>query len=71
ADNSYPTQAIWNGQVGYRFNINDGSTLNVSLNVNNLFDKQPWADPGNAFTFDGVNGDLLGRRYNLNVNYSY
>jgi outer membrane receptor protein involved in Fe transport len=70
-DNSYPTQAIWNGQIGYRFNLDGGSTINMSLNVNNLFDKQPWSDPGNAFTFDGVNGDLLGRRYNMSLSYSY
>lgn len=70
-DNEFHTQAIWNGQVGYRFNFDEGSSLNLSLNVNNLFDKQPWPDPGNAFTFDGVNGDLLGRRYNFSVSYTY
>jgi iron complex outermembrane recepter protein len=70
ADNSYSTQAIWNGQVGYRFDLDGGFSLNLSLNVNNLFDKQPWSDPGNAFTFDGVNGDLLGRRYSLSANFN-
>jgi outer membrane receptor protein involved in Fe transport len=41
--------------------------------VQNLFDKGPNPVPNvsTRFAIQGLNGDLYGRRYNLNFNYSF
>jgi iron complex outermembrane recepter protein len=66
--NEYHYQIRWNGRVGYNFELNGGSSLNVGLNVTNLFNKDPQNDYG---SIDGVRGDLRGRRYVLSANYTY
>jgi iron complex outermembrane recepter protein len=71
--NTLPSITWWNARIGYRGETSDGSNWGVALNIQNVFDKQPIIVPavstrGATQTLDG---DLYGRRYNLNVNYSF
>ena len=56
-----------NGRMGYRFNLGRDYSVNVGLNVTNLFDKSPAPYYLSSL---GVSGDLMGRRYSLSVNFS-
>lgn len=70
--------------TGYKstslFNLSAGTTfgpVNVSLNVNNLFDKEPrpggydLRDPRNGFGTFSPFDDLVGRRYLLNLTVDF
>lgn len=63
--------------LGYDFSGDNGSTYNVFLTVNNLFDEDPPQTPGNGVAFlggtNGVSGlyDAIGRRYVLGVNMNF
>jgi outer membrane receptor protein involved in Fe transport len=72
-DNSLPFYSWTNFQAGYRADMDNGGTWTVTLNVNNLFDKNPMIIPG----FGGLGGqgggtgDEYGRRYQLGLNVSF
>jgi iron complex outermembrane receptor protein len=73
-DNTLPSYTFWNASVSYRSETSSGSTWRVGLNVQNLFDKAPTPVPSAAserFAAQSFTGDLYGRRYNLNVSYSF
>jgi outer membrane receptor protein involved in Fe transport len=64
----YSSVSLFNATVGKRF-----GSANVSFSISNLLDTEPnrggynWLDPTQGFgTFD-PNGDLVGRRYSLNL----
>ena len=54
-----------------------GSTYNVFLTVNNLFDEEPPQTPGDGVGFlggtSGINGlyDAIGRRYVIGLNMNF
>ena len=50
-----------------------GSEWRVGLNIQNVFDKAPdqTQNVSTRFAIQGLTGDLYGRRYNLNLNYSF
>ena len=72
-DNTVPSFTFWNMTLGYNGETAGGASWRVGLNVQNIFDKGP--DPvqnvSTRFAIQGLTGDLYGRRYNLNVNYSF
>ncbi len=72
-DNSRPSISWWNAQVSYNGETATGGTWRVGLNVQNLFDGGLVVVPSvnTRFPVQGFTGDTLGRRYNLNVNYSF
>jgi hypothetical protein len=75
-DDLWAASSTWfNGQVGYNGETSNGSAWNVSLNVQNLFDKNPpiiaaYGSRGGAQNTSD-NYDTLGRRYQLSFNYSF
>ncbi|HEY0962527.1 MAG TPA: TonB-dependent receptor [Pseudomonadales bacterium] len=71
--NTVPPYTWWSGMVSYSGETASGSTYRIGLNVQNLFDKGPNPVPNvsTRFAIQGLTGDLYGRRYNLNVNYSF
>ena len=65
--NSYTHSMTWfNGRVGYSGEMDSGSTWNVGLNVQNIFDREP-----PFFGWTNNTYDQYGRRYNISFNYSY
>lgn len=74
-DNSVASSTWFNGQVGYTGETNSGSTWNVALNVQNLFDKNPPiiasynSRAGSQNISDSY--DVYGRRYALTMNYNF
>jgi len=72
--NTVPSFTFWSTSLSYNGDTNTGSTWRVGLNVQNVFDKRPTPVPGTAserFAAQSLTGDVYGRRYNLNVNYSF
>lgn len=76
-DNRVNSQVIWDARVGYNFDV-AGGRLNVFLNINNLFDKDPNEFLAGAFnsgfsagTGLGVTGDMRGRRYVVGLSFDY
>ncbi|MGP1666703.1 MAG: hypothetical protein ACTS5I_12480 [Rhodanobacter sp.] len=74
-DNTVASSTWFNGQVGYNGETANGSAWNVSLNVQNLFDRNPpiiasYGSRGGSQTVSD-NYDTLGRRYQLSVNYNF
>src|SRR5690606_30003739 len=68
-DNTVRAEVLVDARVGYRFNTGGGD-LNLFLNINNLFDRDPEEFLTGAFnsgfttgTGLGVTGDQRGRRY--------
>jgi len=63
--------------LGYDFTGEGGSTYNVFLTVNNLFDEEPPQTPGDGVGFlggtSGINGlyDAIGRRYVIGLNMNF
>ena len=72
-DNTVPSYTFWNMTFSYNGKTQSGATWRVGLNVQNIFDKGP--DPvqnvSTRFAIQALTGDLYGRRYNLNFNYSF
>jgi outer membrane receptor protein involved in Fe transport len=74
-DATISSNAWFNGQIGYTGELANGSTWTASLNVQNLFDRNPPVIPnygsrGGSQTIND-NYDAEGRRYQLNFNYSF
>jgi outer membrane receptor protein involved in Fe transport len=71
--NTVPSYTWWSGNVSYSGETATGANWRVGLNVQNLFDKGPNPVPNvsTRFAIQGLTGDLYGRRYNLNFNYSF
>ncbi len=71
--NTVPSYTWWSGMVSYNGETASGANWRVGLNVQNLFDKGPNPVPNvsTRFAIQGLTGDLYGRRYNLNFNYSF
>ena len=64
-DNSVPVVNLTNLGLFYNGERGSGSTWRVSLNINNLFDKEPVIAGGTRV------GDELGRRFALGLNYRF
>ena len=64
-DNSVPSVNLTNLGIMLNGETASGSTWRASLNVNNLFDRDP------IFAGTTSVGDVLGRRYALGFNYSF
>jgi outer membrane receptor protein involved in Fe transport len=74
-DNTVPSSTWFNGQVRYDAEMANGSTWNVALNVQNLFDRNPpiiasFGSRGGSQTVSD-NYDTLGRRYQLSLNMNF
>jgi outer membrane receptor protein involved in Fe transport len=72
--NTVSSYTYWSTMLSYNGETASGATWRVGLNVQNLFDKRPQQVPGTAserFAPQSLTGDVYGRRYNLNVNYSF
>jgi outer membrane receptor protein involved in Fe transport len=74
-DNTVASSTWFNGQIGYTGETADGSSWNVALNVQNLFDRNPpiiasYGSRGGSQTVSD-NYDTLGRRYQLSLNYNF
>jgi iron complex outermembrane recepter protein len=75
-DNTVSAMAWWNTRLGYNGELSNGSRYNVSLNVQNIFDREPpvvasFSDfSGGSQSVSNVY-DVYGRRYNLNFSYSF
>jgi len=71
--NTVPSYTWWSTMVSYNGETSTGSTWRVGLNVQNVFDNRPNQVPNvsTRFAIQGLTGDLYGRRYNLNFNYSF
>jgi iron complex outermembrane recepter protein len=71
--NTVPSYTWWSAGLSYNGETNTGGTWRVGLNIQNLFDKGPNPVPNvsTRFAIQGLTGDTYGRRYNLNVNYSF
>ncbi len=75
-DNTRSSMTWWNTRLGYNGELSNGSTYNVSLNVQNIFDREPPVVPGFSDFSGGGQSisntyDIYGRRYNLNFSYSF
>ena len=72
-DNTVPSITWWNAGLHYNGETNSGATWRVGLNIQNLLDKAPVVVPSvsTRFAIQSFTGDTYGRRYNLNVNYSF
>jgi hypothetical protein len=75
-DNTVSSMSWWNTRLGYSGEFSNGSAYNVSLNVQNIFDREAPVVPSfSDFSGGGqsVNNvyDIYGRRYNLNFSYSF
>ncbi len=74
-DATVASNAWFNGQVAYNGETSNGAAWQVSLNVLNLFDRNPpviasFGSRGGSQTVSDLY-DAEGRRYQLNVNYSF
>lgn len=71
--NTVPSNTWWNLMLSYNGETDTGATWRVGLNVQNIFDRGPDPVPNvsTRFAIQGLTGDLYGRRYNLNFNYSF
>ncbi len=74
-DATISSNAWFNAQIGYTGEFANGSVWNASLNVQNLFDRNPpvianYGSRGGSQTISD-NYDAEGRRYQLNFNYSF
>ena len=73
-DNSIPSIVYWDAR--FSGNFGERENLEVYLNINNLFDKEPIHTPGTVGRTGvgvGISSlyDILGRRYTLGVNYEF
>jgi len=78
-DNSIPSYTWWNTRFAYNGETTAGAAWNVSLNVQNVFDRNPPIIASNAGRAGNDGGsqsvsdnyDVYGRRYALSFNYSF
>jgi outer membrane receptor protein involved in Fe transport len=75
-DNTVSSMAWWNTKFGYNGELTNGSRYNISLNVQNIFDREPpvvasYSDFAGAGQSVSNVYDIYGRRYNLNFSYSF
>jgi iron complex outermembrane receptor protein len=74
-DNTIPSSTWWNARLGYNGETSSGSTWNLSLNIQNLFDRNPpiWPSYGTRGGAQSTPNqyDVFGRRYALNLNYNF
>lgn len=72
-DNTLPSITWWNARIGYSGETSNGGNWRVGLNIQNVFDKAPIIVPSISTrgAAQSLAGDTYGRRYNLNVNYSF
>jgi outer membrane receptor protein involved in Fe transport len=69
-----PSRSLTNLGVSWSQETTNGSAWRVTLNVNNLFDREPWGGTvATTASFTGVPrvGDELGRRYVLGFEYDF
>jgi iron complex outermembrane recepter protein len=76
-DNKVGTEVLVDARIGYNFDM-AGGNLNLFLNINNLFDRDPQSFLTGAFnsgfstgTGLGATGDLRGRRYTLGLRLDF
>lgn len=72
--NTLPSFTWWSTMLSYNGETAGGASWRVALNIQNVFDKRPTMVPSAAserFAAQSLTGDVYGRRYNLNVNYSF
>jgi len=71
--NTVPSYTWWSTGLSYNGETATGATWRVGLNIQNVFDRKPNPVPNvsTRFAIQGLTGDLYGRRYNLNFNYSF
>lgn len=72
-DNTVPSYTFWNLMLNYNGETAGGATWRLGLNIQNVFDRAPYPtqNVSTRFAIQGLTGDLYGRRYNLNLNYSF
>ncbi|HWK54819.1 MAG TPA: TonB-dependent receptor [Hyphomicrobiales bacterium] len=75
-DNTVSSMTWWNMRFGYSGEFNNGSAYSINLNIQNIFDREPpiiasFSDFGGGGQSVNPNYDIFGRRYNLNVSYSF
>lgn len=66
-DNTVPSHTVWGFNGAYTFELNGDTTIQVFLNIENLFDREP---PFSAGSVGGANAqffDALGRNYRLGL----
>ena len=64
-DNSVASVSLWNLGMYWNGTTADGNTWRASLNVNNLFDRDP------VIAGTTIVGDVLGRRYSLGFDFEF
>ena len=72
--NRVPSFSTWNTRLGYNGETGNGANWGVSLNITNMFNKEPIVIPTAGTSRDGVlnnNYDEFGRRYSLSFNFSF
>jgi outer membrane receptor protein involved in Fe transport len=76
-NNAIGSTTLWDARVGYNFDV-AGTNVNVFVNVNNLFDKQPQEILTAAFsavfssgTGLARTGDLRGRRFVVGASFDF
>lgn len=72
-DNTVPSYTFWNMTLNYNGETASGAAWRLGLNIQNVFDKGPGQvqNVSTRFAIQSFTGDLYGRRYNLNFNYSF
>ena len=74
-DNVTASNTVFNGGIGYSGETANGSTWRASLNVINLFDREPPIVPSFSSRFGtqtvSNDYDVFGRRYQLSFNYDF
>ena len=74
-DNVIASSTWWNARLGYTGETSSGGTWDVSLNIQNLFDRNPpiWPSYGTRGGAQSTPNayDVFGRRYALNLNYNF
>ena len=72
-DNTVDPYTFWNMTFSYSGETTGGAQWRAGLNVQNILDQAPdqVQNVSTRFAIQGLTGDLYGRRYNLNFNYSF
>jgi len=72
-DNTVDAYTFWNMTFSYSGETAGGAQWRAGLNVQNILDQAPdqVQNVSTRFAIQGLTGDLYGRRYNLNFNYSF
>ncbi|MDR2213156.1 MAG: TonB-dependent receptor [Pseudomonadales bacterium] len=65
-DNTVASMTWFNGRIGYNGELDNGGAWSLGLNVQNILNRDPPLFGGGNNTYD-----QYGRRYNLNVNFSW